>query len=238
MNKNGQRPATTPYILNAESLFKSYLSGNETLQVLKGSTIRLRQAEMAVIRGASGTGKSTLLHILATLDKPDSGKIEYDGVDVKTMNHKALADFRNLHVGFVYQFHNLLPEFSALENVMMPGLIAGGKKEHLKQRALDLLERVGVSARADHRPNQLSGGEAQRVAVARALFNKPSIVYADEPTGNLDHRTAEELLELFFELNRELGQTFLIATHNERMAGRIARRFIIENGLILEDTCI
>ncbi len=238
MNENGRRPPTSAYILNAESLYKSYLSGNETLQVLKGSTIRVRQGEMAVIRGASGTGKSTLLHILATLDKPDSGKIEYDGVDIKTMNNKELANFRNSRVGFVYQFHNLLPEFTALENVMMPGLIAGGKKVRLKEKALELLERVGVSARADHRPNQLSGGEAQRVAVARALFNKPSIVYADEPTGNLDYRTAEELLELFFELNRELGQTFLIATHNERMAGRIARRFIIENGLILEDSCI
>ncbi len=237
MNDHSRTPPGQRLILNAESIFKTYLSGNETLQVLKGATIKLKQAEMAVIRGASGTGKSTLLHILATLDRPDSGKIEYDGVDIKAMNHKALADFRNLRVGFVYQFHNLLPEFTALENVMMPGLIAGGKKGKLKERAYHLLERVGVSARADHRPNQLSGGEAQRVAVARALFNKPSIVYADEPTGNLDNRTAEELLALFFELNQELGQTFLVATHNERMAGRIGRKFVLENGLIFEDAC-
>lgn len=238
MNESNREIMSEHYVLNAQDLFKSYRSGDERLEVLKGSTIRLKKGEMAVIQGASGTGKSTLLHILGTLDKADKGKIEYDGVDINALSRKELAHFRNLKIGFVYQFHNLLPEFSAVENVMMPGLIAGGNREILKERALELLDRVGVAQRANHKPNQLSGGEAQRVAAARALFNKPAVIYADEPTGNLDNKAAEELLTLFFELNGELGQTFLIATHNERMANRIGKKFVIENGLITGDFCI
>jgi lipoprotein-releasing system ATP-binding protein len=219
------------FILAAENLRKGFASGHTNLEVLNGANLALLPGEMAILQGVSGTGKSTLLHILGTLDQADSGQVYYNGVNISDMNHKELAKFRNQNIGFVYQFHHLLPEFSALENVMLPGLIAGVKREEAAQTAIKLLEEVGVAGRAAHRPNQLSGGEAQRVAVARALFNKPTVVYADEPTGNLDNKTGESLMELFEKLNGELNQTFLIATHNERLAERIKRRFVIEDGI-------
>jgi lipoprotein-releasing system ATP-binding protein len=219
------------FILAAENIKKSFVSGHARLEVLSSASIALLPGEMAIIQGASGTGKSTLLHILGTLDQADSGQVYYDGVNINNMNHKELAIFRNQKIGFVYQFHHLLTEFTALENVMLPGLIAGENREMAAPKALKLLNEVGVAGRVDHRPNQLSGGEAQRVAVARALFNKPTVVYADEPTGNLDNKTGESLMELFEKLNRELNQTFLIATHNERLAERIKRRFVIEDGI-------
>jgi lipoprotein-releasing system ATP-binding protein len=219
------------FILAAENLRKGFVSGHTNLEVLNGANLALLPGEMAILQGVSGTGKSTLLHILGTLDQADSGQVYYNGVNISDMNHKELAKFRNQNIGFVYQFHHLLPEFSALENVMLPGLIAGIKHEEAAQTAIKLLEEVGVAGRAAHRPNQLSGGEAQRVAVARALFNKPTVVYADEPTGNLDNKTGESLMELFEKLNGELNQTFLIATHNERLAERIKRRFVIEDGI-------
>jgi lipoprotein-releasing system ATP-binding protein len=219
-------------ILSAENIFKRYISGNDNLEVLKGASIRLEAGDIAVLLGASGTGKSTLLHILGTLDSPESGRILYGGVDISSLNPKQLAKFRNEKVGFVYQFHHLLPEFSALENVMMPGLIADLKKNVAKKRAEELLKDVGLADRATHHPNQLSGGEAQRVAVARALFNKPKVVYADEPTGNLDMKTGGSLMDLFEKLNEELDQTFLIATHNPLLAERVSKRFLIEDGVI------
>jgi lipoprotein-releasing system ATP-binding protein len=221
-----------PYVLSAENIKKGYISGEDKLEVLKGASLQLPAGEMAVLLGASGTGKSTLLHILSTLDKAESGRVLYRGLDVSRLGAKELAKFRNEKIGFVYQFYHLLPEFSALENVMMPGLIAGMDKGPVEEAARNLLVEVGLAGRESHRPNQLSGGEAQRVAIARALFNKPEVVYADEPTGNLDSKSGEALMELFERLNEELKQTFLIATHNEHLAGRIRRRFVIEDGLI------
>jgi len=218
--------------LTAENISKSYVSGHARLEVLKGANLQLFSGEMAILQGASGTGKSTLLHILGTLDKPDSGIVSYNGTNVNQLTPNELAGFRNQKIGFVYQFHHLLPEFDALNNVMFPGLIKGMSKAQAGELAMSLLESVGLAGRADHRPNQLSGGEAQRVAVARALFNKPQVVYADEPTGNLDIKTGEALLELFEQLNSRLGQTFLIATHNERLMERIRRRFLLEDGVI------
>lgn len=221
-----------PYILSAENIKKSYVSGEGKLEVLKGVSLQLKAGEMAVLLGASGTGKSTLLHILSTLDRAESGRVLYRGIDISRLSPKELAKFRNEKIGFVYQLHHLLPEFSALENVMMPGLIAGVDRRQATKIAKILLAEVGLSGRESHRPNQLSGGEAQRVAIARALFNKPEVMYADEPTGNLDSKNGETLMELFERLNTRLKQTFLIATHNERLAARIRRKFFIENGSI------
>ena len=219
-------------ILSAENIIKRYISGTERLDVLRGATLKLEEGDMAVLIGASGAGKSTLLHILGTLDKPESGRVLYKGVDIVKLNGKQLAKFRNAKVGFVHQFHHLLPEFSALENVMMPGLIGGLSKREAREKAQRLLADVGLGDRSDHFPGQLSGGEAQRVAVARALLNDPEVVYADEPTGNLDRKAGVLLLELFARLNKELRQTFLIATHNMQIAERMKKRFIIEEGRI------
>ena len=219
-------------ILSAENIVKRYISEGENLEVLKGASISLKAGDMAMLLGDSGTGKSTFLHILGSLDKPESGRVLYQDIDVANLKNNELAEFRNKKVGFVYQFHHLLPEFSALENVMMPGLIAGQNRTAASKRAGELLADVGLANRAGHRPKQLSGGEAQRVAVARALFNKPEVIYADEPTGNLDVKTGDHLMELFEKLNREYNQTFLIATHNPRLYERVGMRFLIENGTI------
>ncbi len=223
---------TQKIILSAENIYKRYTSEGENLEVLRGANLVLTTGEMAVLLGDSGTGKSTMLHILGTLDKPESGKVIYKGIDVTTFDTRKLARFRNREVGFVYQFHHLLPEFSALENVMMPGLIDGMDNKSAGDRAARLLDDVGLSRRVKHYPRQLSGGEAQRVAVARALFNKPRVIYADEPTGNLDIKTGDRLMELFEKLNRELDQTFLIATHNQRLSDRATRKYVIEDGVI------
>ncbi|MCO6481247.1 MAG: ABC transporter ATP-binding protein [Flavobacteriales bacterium] len=202
------------------------------LEVLKGVDLNVAKGEVVSIVGASGAGKTTLLQILGTLEKADSGSLLINGEEVTKLGSKALSAFRNKHIGFVFQFHHLLPEFSALENVMMPGLIAGRSMKDCAPRAEELLERLNVLARKEHKPNQLSGGEQQRVAVARALFNNPGVVLADEPSGNLDSAHAKELHQLFFELRKELGQTFVIVTHNEELAEMADRRLVIRDGVI------
>ncbi len=203
------------------------------IQVLKGVDITVNQGEIVSIVGSSGAGKSTLLHILGTLDRADSGSVWIDGQSVEGMNGKALADFRNRHIGFVFQFHHLLPEFTALENVCIPGWIAGFPKKEVTERAAELLQVLGLANRMENKPQELSGGEQQRVAVARALVNRPSIVFADEPTGNLDSTHAQELYALFLDLRRTYGQTFLIVTHNEALADLSDRVLHMKDGNIL-----
>lgn len=203
------------------------------LEVLKGVDIEIKKGEMVSIVGSSGAGKSTLLHILGTLDKPDSGSIWLKDQSIDQLKGEKLAAFRNLHIGFVFQFHHLLPEFSALENVCVPGWIAGTAKKDVKNRALELLSMLGLSDRAEHKPNQLSGGEQQRVAVARALINQPDIIFADEPTGNLDSTNAKELHKLFGTLRDQFHQTFLIVTHNEELAALSDRTLYMRDGVIV-----
>lgn len=200
------------------------------LPVLRGVDISVEKGEVVSLVGPSGSGKSTLLHILGTLDKPDRGSVEVAGTDVTRLSSKELAAFRNRSVGFVFQFHHLLPEFSALENICIPGWIGQRSRTEVKREAMELLELMGLTARADHRPQQLSGGEQQRVAVARALINKPAVIFADEPTGNLDTATAQELHRLFFDLRARFKQTFLIVTHNEELAALSDRCVRIRDG--------
>ncbi len=202
------------------------------LAVLKGVDLHVAHGEVVSIVGASGAGKTTLLQILGTLEKADGGSLVINGEEVTKLGSKALSAFRNKHIGFVFQFHHLLPEFTAVENVMMPGLIAGRSMKDCAPRAEELLARLNVLPRKEHKPNQLSGGEQQRVAVARALFNAPSVVLADEPSGNLDSAHAKELHQLFFDLRKELGQTFVIVTHNEELAEMADRRLVIRDGVI------
>jgi len=202
------------------------------LEVLKGVDLHVAKGEVVSIVGASGAGKTTLLQILGTLEKADGGSLRMNGEEVTKLGSKALSAFRNKHIGFVFQFHHLLPEFTALENVMMPGLIAGRSMKDCAPRAEQLLERLNVLPRKEHKPNQLSGGEQQRVAVARALFNNPSVVLADEPSGNLDSAHAKELHQLFFDLRKELGQTFVIVTHNEELADMADRRLVMKDGVV------
>ena len=204
-----------------------------TLEVLKGVDVSIGQGEIVSIIGSSGAGKSTLLHILGTLDRPDSGSITISNERVDQLTGKKLAAFRNNHIGFVFQFHHLLPEFTALENVCIPGWIAGRKKKEVTTRAQELLELLGLGNRADNKPQQLSGGEQQRVAVARALINQPDIVFADEPTGNLHSANARDLHELFVTLRKEFNQTFLIVTHNEELAGLSDRTLHMKDGRIV-----
>lgn len=215
-------------MLKAVQIEKSY----GDLKVLKGIDLEVVKSEVVAIVGASGAGKSTLLHILGTLDTPDSGNVSLDSVDVFNRSSKELAAFRNQTMGFVFQFHNLLPEFSALENIMIPGLIGGNNEKTVRNKALELLNILGVGHRADHKPSELSGGEQQRTAVARALINSPKLVMADEPSGNLDSKSALELHELFFKLRAELGQTFVIVTHNEELAGMADRKIEIVDGMV------
>lgn len=215
-------------LIEGKNLHKRY--GN--VEVLRGLSIQVNQGELACVIGPSGCGKSTLLHILGTLDVPDQGTVEMQGTNLLTLTGKKLAQFRNRHIGFVFQFHHLLPEFSALENVCIPGWLAGRKKSEVKAEALELLERLGLSERIENKPSQLSGGEQQRVAVARAMINKPSIILADEPTGNLDSANARELHQLFSTLKKELGQTFLIVTHNEELAAQSDRVWTMRDGLM------
>jgi lipoprotein-releasing system ATP-binding protein len=216
-------------VLVATELYKKF----GALEVLKGVSISLQKGELATIVGPSGCGKSTLLHILGTLEAPDKGQITMDGTDFSKLKGKHLAAFRNKHIGFVFQFHHLLPEFNALENVSIPAWIAGRKKNEVRQAATELLKKMGLENRLTHKPSELSGGEQQRVAVARALINKPSIVLADEPTGNLDSSHARELHQLFISLKNELGQSFLIVTHNEELAAQSDRVWTMRDGRIV-----
>lgn len=205
-----------------------------SLEVLKDIHLKVQEGEIVSIVGASGAGKSTLLQILGTLDRADEGELIIRGESLLKLNKNALADFRNRHLGFVFQFHHLLPEFTALENACFPAFIQGMKKEEAVSRAKKLLERLGLKERMQHKPSELSGGEQQRVAVARALINKPAVVFADEPSGNLDSKNSRELHELFFELREELNQTFIIVTHNEELAAKADRCLTIHDGRIEE----
>lgn len=216
-------------MLKATGIIKNY----GTLPVLKGVDITIQKGEIVSIVGSSGAGKSTLLHILGTLDKADKGIITLEGERVNELTGKKLAAFRNKHIGFVFQFHHLLPEFTALENVSIPGWIAGRKKKEVTERAMELLETLGLKDRLENKPNQLSGGEQQRVAVARALINNPSIIMADEPTGNLDSRNAKELHQLFIDLRKNFNQTFLIVTHNEELAQMSDRTLHMKDGYMI-----
>ncbi len=218
-------------MVQAEGITKSY----GALQVLKGITLSVQPGEVVAVVGASGAGKSTLLHILGTLDLPDSGTLLINGTDVLKLNAQKLAEFRNKSVGFVFQFHNLLPEFSAQENVMIPALIAGMDEKEAARRASELLDMLGLQSRKVHKPSALSGGEQQRTAVARALMNKPALVLADEPSGNLDSANARDLHRLFFNLRRQLHQTFVIVTHNTEFAAMADRQLEIRDGVILPD---
>lgn len=217
-------------MLQAQQITKKYGS----LQVLKGVDISVSKGEIVSIVGSSGAGKSTLLHILGTLDLPDSGTITLENERVDQLTGKKLAAFRNKNIGFVFQFHHLLPEFNAIENVCIPGWIAGRKKKEVYSRAGELLEALGLAGRLDNKPQQLSGGEQQRVAVARALINQPAIVFADEPTGNLDSANAKELHDLFLHLRKEFDQTFLIVTHNEELAALSDRTLHMKDGKMVE----
>ncbi|MFN8415240.1 MAG: ABC transporter ATP-binding protein [Cytophagaceae bacterium] len=216
-------------ILKASQLHKSF--GN--LAVLNDVSLEVHKGEVITLVGASGAGKSTLLHILGTLDVPDKGTVEIAGQTIQSLSDKKLSDFRNQHIGFVFQFHNLLPEFTALENCLLPAMIAGTENKKATERASELLSFLGLSHRLEHYPNQLSGGEQQRVAVARALMNQPEIVFADEPSGNLDSKNADELHELFFKLRNEFQQTFVIVTHNPQLAALSDRSYTIHDGHIV-----
>lgn len=223
-------------VLQTLDLRKSYLSGSMELPVLEGIDITVRAGEIISIVGASGVGKSTLLNLMGALDRPTGGTVLYEGQDVFKLTNRELARFRNGELGFVFQFHHLMPEFSAIENVMMPALIAGKKKEEARKLAAELLKNVGLEGREQHRPSELSGGEQQRVAVARALVNDPKVVLADEPTGNLDRKTSEEVHNLLWELNERINQTFVIATHNENLAERCDRIIKLADGQAEEVT--
>ena len=216
-------------MLTAKDIHKKY----GAVEVLKGVEFEIRKGEVVSIVGPSGSGKSTLLHILGTLDKADKGQVSMNNTSLNGLSGKKLAAFRNKHIGFVFQFHHLLPEFSASENVCIPGWLAGRKKNEVKSEAENLLTLLGLTNRMDNKPNQLSGGEQQRVAVARALINKPDIIMADEPTGNLDTANAKELHQLFFDLRKQLNQTFLIVTHNEELAQLSDRILHMKDGKIV-----
>ena len=215
-------------MIRIENLNKSY----GDLHVLRDINLSINKAEVVSVVGASGAGKTTLLQILGTLDRPDSGHVFYDKEDVTTLDEKALARFRNRNIGFVFQFHNLLPEFTALENVCLPALIAGRSMEEAVAEAMPLLKFLNVEARAHHKPSQISGGEQQRFAVARALINHPAVVLADEPSGNLDTHHAEELHDLFFQLRDQYQQTFVIVTHNTALAQKSDRQILMKDGMI------
>ena len=215
-------------MIKAENITKTY----GKLQVLKGVNMQVEKGEIVSITGSSGAGKSTLLHIMGTLDKADGGNIIIDGKSVMELKDKELAAFRNKHIGFVFQFHHLLPEFSALENVCIPAFISGTYKSEAEKKAKELLDYLGLSDRIQHKPSEMSGGEQQRVAIARALINQPSIVFADEPSGNLDAKNSAELHDLFFDLRKHFNQTFVIVTHDPILADKADRKIVIRDGVI------
>lgn len=217
-------------MIKSESICKSY----NDLQVLKEVSLTINEAEVVSIVGASGAGKSTLLHILGTLDRPDKGSLFINEVEITKLNDKKLAEFRNKNIGFVFQFHHLLPEFTALENVCIPSYIAGKSTKETEQFAKELLHLLNLDSRINHKPNQMSGGEQQRVAVARALINRPAVVFADEPSGNLDSLHANELHQLFFKLREQFNQTFVIVTHNNEFANMADRKLVMKDGRIVE----
>lgn len=215
-------------MISATDIRKSFGS----LEVLKGINLNIGQGEVVSIVGASGAGKTTLLQILGTLDKPTAGSLSYDGQEISSISSSALARFRNQNVGFVFQFHHLLPEFTALENVCIPGFIGKKNRAEVEEKAKALLAMLGLEDRASHKPDELSGGEQQRVAVARALINDPKVIFADEPSGNLDSANARDLHQLFFNLRDKLGQTFVIVTHNEELANMADRKLVINDGVM------
>lgn len=220
--------ATHSKLISAKNIQKSY----GALKVLKGVNIEIKAGEIISIVGASGAGKTTLLHILGTLDLADSGSLSIADTEIASLNSKKLSAFRNKKIGFVFQFHHLLPEFTALENVCMPAFIAGTDKKIAEEKAKELLGFLGLTDRMEHKPSELSGGEQQRVAVARALVNDPAVILADEPSGNLDSATAKELHQLFFTLREKFGQTFVIVTHNEELADMADRKLVMKDGMI------
>ncbi|MFC1538556.1 ABC transporter ATP-binding protein [Candidatus Latescibacterota bacterium] len=221
-------------ILSVKYITKNYSLGSTTLEVLRGVTLDLEEGQIAAIVGESGAGKSTLLHILGMLDRPTTGHVKLNGEELSGKSDDELAKYRNRQVGFIFQFHHLMPEFNAFENVIMPGLIAGGKPNDLRERAEYLLDRVGLTKRINHRPGELSGGELQRVAVARALINEPALVLADEPSGNLDHHNSEMLHDLIWDLANEQKCTFIIVTHDMSIAKRADRVMHLRDGSIKE----
>lgn len=225
-------------LLQCKAIRKIYREGTMETEVLKGVSFSIEQGELVSIIGTSGSGKSTLLHILGALDDATSGTVEFLGQEMEKLSANKQAQIRNQHIGFVYQFHHLLSDFSALENVAMPLLIGGEKPEQAKQKATQLLEKVGLSHRLEHRPSELSGGERQRVAIARALVNKPALVLADEPTGNLDHNTALSIYDLMRQLNRESGTAFLVVTHDSELANKMDRQMHMQDGLLVDNQVV
>lgn len=216
-------------MIECRNIFKSY----GTLEVLHDLSLTVGRGEVVSIVGASGAGKTTLLQIIGTLSRPDSGSVVIDGIDVSTMRDRELSGFRNSKIGFVFQFHNLLPEFTAFENVCIPGLIGGRDRSEVEHRAAELIDMMGLRDRRDHKPAEMSGGEQQRIAIARALINSPAVLLADEPSGNLDTRNRDEIHRLFLELRDRLGQTIMIVTHDEKLAGMADRRIAMSDGRII-----
>lgn len=237
-NVDTPKSATPVPLVLVDNLQRSFIMGNQTVHVLNGITMTIQRREMVAIIGASGAGKSTLLHILGTLDRPTKGEVLFEGQNMFKVSETALASFRNRRIGFVFQFHHLLPEFTALENVSLPALIQKIPKSTAMESAKSLLSEVGLSNRLHHKPGELSGGEQQRVAVARALIRHPDLVLADEPTGNLDTQTGDELFELLRKLNETHGTAFIIVTHNEKLSHQTDRLIHLQDGQILEDRCL
>jgi lipoprotein-releasing system ATP-binding protein len=241
MNDSGNIPSSplskqnmnSTSILNCRQLTKRYDQGGLDVEVLKGVDLNIEKGERVAIMGASGSGKSTLLHLLGGLEKASGGEVILDGIDINKVSAAKLAKLRNKSLGFIYQSHHLLGEFTVLENVAMPLLIAGESVKHARIRAAELLQRVGLGHRVEHKPGELSGGERQRAAVARALINKPCLILADEPTGNLDSKTADQVYQLMLELNQELNVSFLVVTHDHELAARMGKVLHMEDGLIV-----